>query len=112
MALLVGGFALVIGMLIASLVVSYVMALHQAREAADLAAVTAAGQAAQSVTDDRACAMAASVTQDNRAEMTSCEIVRAGSDLAVEVTVTVNLHWTIPGLPGTVSSVSYAGNLQ
>ncbi|MCL2482222.1 MAG: hypothetical protein FWF43_02160 [Propionibacteriaceae bacterium] len=112
MSLLVGGFALVIGMLIASLVVSYVMAFHQAREAADLAAVTAAGQAAQSATDGRACAMAASISRDNRAEMTSCEIVRVGSDVAAEVEVTVGLHWTVPGLPGAVTSVSYAGNLQ
>lgn len=99
-----------IALLIASVVFGYVQALHRVRAASDMAALTAATQASQLRDDDEACAGAARAAEDNGAQMSSCEIVRAGVEVAASVEVLIPLQWSFPGLPESVSSTSYAGN--
>jgi secretion/DNA translocation related TadE-like protein len=106
----VGGIVLALAVLIGSLVMSHVAASRQSRSAADLAALAAAGEAIQSPSDTQACAVAGAVASQNSGRAVSCDIVRAGDEVAVKVEVEVEVGWTMPGLPSTVSAAAYAGN--
>jgi len=110
MATVVFTLAATVALLIGSMVVSYVMATHRARAAADLTALTAATSATRMLDEGQSCQEASRIAQDNGAQLTGCEIVRAGDEVAAKVEVSVGLHWTLPGLPDQVSSVSFAGN--
>ena len=100
----------VVALLVGSAVVGYVMVTHRARAAADLAALAAATWATRVLDDGQACQQAGQTAMDNGAELVSCEIVRAGDEVAAKVEARVLLRWTAPGLPDQVGSVSYAGN--
>lgn len=110
MTVIIVGLVVAVGLLVSTAVLAYVSALHDVRAASDMAALTAATQAAQWANDDEACGEAERVASDNGAELTSCEIVRAGSEVAASVETAIPLRWSFPGLPDHVSSVSYAGN--
>ncbi|MCL2735208.1 MAG: hypothetical protein FWD75_01080 [Propionibacteriaceae bacterium] len=110
MAVIVISGTLAMGLLIGWMVLGYIMAVHTVHAASDLAALTAASHAAQGASDDEACAMAERVAGDNGAHADSCEIVRAGTEVAAEVEVSASLRWSMPGLPRQVSSTSFAGN--
>jgi len=110
MGVIVITMVLAVGLLIGSMVLAYVLALHRVRDASDLAALTAATQAAQGVGEDQACSEAERIAGDNGATLTSCEVQQAGAEVAASVETTIRLKWSLPGLPDHVSSISYAGN--
>ncbi|MDR0284899.1 MAG: hypothetical protein LBI33_08430 [Propionibacteriaceae bacterium] len=110
LAVIVVSAASIVVLLVGTVALRSVLAAHEAREAADLAALSAATQATRVLNDDEPCAAARQVATTNGAELTGCEIVRAGAEVAVRVEVTVALRLGGLGLPGTVSAVSYAGN--
>ncbi len=110
LAVIVIGLLLVVGIGVGSLIMSAVFAERGARSAADLSALAAATEATETLGDDGPCAVAGQVAADNGARVVACEIVRAGSEVAVKIEVAATPHWTMPGLPQTVAAVSYAGN--
>jgi len=110
LAAIVLGCALAVGLLVGSLVLAHVLAVHEARSGADLAALAAATDAVRLHDEDSACAAASRSMSSSRDQVTACEVVQAGYEVAARVEVTVDLAWTLPGLPQTVSAVSYAGN--
>jgi len=110
LAVIVVSLVLAVGLLIGSLVLAYVLALHKVRTATDLAALTAATQASQSATEAQSCQAADRIARDNGVQMTSCEVVRAGLEVAASVQTTIPLTWHFPALPDHISSTSYAGN--
>jgi len=110
LAVVAVGLTLVVLAFVGSMVVRYVSVVHQARAAADLAAVTAATQAASFMDDDSACAAAGVIAGRNGAVMTSCQIVRAGNQVGAEVEVGVATGWTVPVLPQKVSTRACAAN--
>jgi len=103
---------LVVGvvMVIGSVILSQLLALHRAHTASDLAALAAATQAADSHNDQLACTVAGEVAASNGGVLTSCEVVRAGVEVAVSVEVEIVVGWKAPGQSGILTSVSYAGN--
>jgi len=110
MAVIVITMVLAVGLLIGSMVLAYVLALHRVRAASDMAALTAATQAVQGAAEDEACGQAGHIASDNGAALTSCEIQQAGAEVAASVETAIPLKWSFPGLPDHVSSISYAGN--
>ena len=110
LAVVVITLVVAVGLLIGSMVLAYVLALHKVRDASDLAALTAATQALQGVGEDQACGQAGRIASDNGATLTSCEIQQAGAEVAASVETAIPLKWSFPGLPDHVSSISYAGN--
>jgi len=99
-----------IGLLVGSMVLAYVLALHKVRDASDMAALTAATQAVEGADEDQACSEAGRIASDNGAVLASCEIQQAGAEVAASAETTISLHWNFPGFPDHVSSTSYAGN--
>jgi secretion/DNA translocation related TadE-like protein len=97
-------------MIITASVLSIIRAQHQAHNASDLAAISAASEAMESLDDTHCCAAARAIAQSNGAQLQRCEIVRAASEVAVEVEVTVAMGWKIPGVLEDITSTSYAGN--
>jgi secretion/DNA translocation related TadE-like protein len=110
LATIVLALGLGLALLIGGAVLVYVQAAHRARAAADLAALAAATTALTDFNDVRSCDAARAVALGNGAQVDACKIVRAGSEIAVSVTVIVKLVWTIPGLESEVFATSYAGN--
>ena len=104
------GLLAAIGLFIGSVVVSYVMTTHQARSIADLASISTATVAARLLGDEPACEAGTKTAQQMQADVTVCEVVRAGGEVAVKIEVTLGLRWAIPGVVDQVSAVSYAGN--
>jgi len=99
-----------IGLLIGSMVLAYVLALHKVRDASDMAALTAATQAVGGASEEQACGEAGRIASDNGAVLASCEIQQAGAEVAASAETTIRLTWNLPGFPDHVSSTSYAGN--
>ena len=99
-----------VGLLIAGVVLSYMSAVHRSHAASDLAALTAATHARTSFDDHTCCVLASEIATVNGAGLVSCEVVRAGDEVAAAVSVVVEVPWKIPGLPSKLSSTSYAGN--
>ena len=110
LAVVAVGLALVVAVFVGSVIIRYVAVLHQARAAADLVAVTAATQAAAFMDDDSSCAAAGDIAGRNGAVMNSCQIVRAGPQVAVQVEVQVATGWTVPVLPAEVVATACAAN--
>jgi len=110
LAVIVITLVVAVGLLIGSMVLAYVLALHEVRDASDMAALTAATHAVQGSGEDQACDQARRIASDNGAQLTSCEIQQAGAEVAASVETTIALTWNFPGLPDHVSSISYAGN--
>lgn len=99
-----------VGILITAAVLSYVLTLHRAHSTSDLAALTAATHATESLDDSYCCTRAEEVAEANGATLTACELVRGPGEVAARVEVVVTIPWKIPGVPEGLSSVSYAGN--
>ena len=110
LAMIVITLVVAVGLLIGSMVLAYVLALHKVRGASDMAALTAATHAVQGSGEDQACDQARRIASDNGAQLTSCEVQQAGAEVAASVETTIALTWSFPGLPDHVSSISYAGN--
>lgn len=110
LALLGVGLVVMFGLLVGSLVLAYTQAQHGVRDAADMAALTAATQAVEGASEEQACAQAEMSAGQNQATVSSCEVVRAGSEIAVKIEADIELHWWIPGLPSHVDALSYASN--
>lgn len=86
--LVVGAIASIMTLTTSALVLAAVIvATHQARSAADLAALAGAQRLEDAVAEDAACAEARRVAQRNRAQLRGCAV--DGMDLEVIVAVTV-----------------------
>ncbi|MCL2783884.1 MAG: flp pilus-assembly TadE/G-like family protein [Propionibacteriaceae bacterium] len=105
-----GILALAIAIFIIGAILVHVVAIHKAQSISDLAALAAATAATASYDDHQACTKASEVAQANGARLTSCEIQRAGVEVAAAVEVMILVTWKIPGLPQEANSTSYAGN--
>jgi len=104
------GAALAVGLAVGAVVLAYVACMRQAGAASDLAALTAAIQAADNLDDAAVCSAAGETARRNGARLVSCDIVRAAPEVAACVEVAVRPGWTLPGLPAEVTARSYAGN--
>ncbi|WP_130012610.1 Rv3654c family TadE-like protein [Serinicoccus sediminis] len=87
--------------------VAVLVAGQQARTAADLGALAAAGQLVQGVDDTAACALAARVTQQHGVEVRGCAVTRRGVSPLPEVTLEV--HRAVAGTRWTVDVTARAG---
>lgn len=92
----------------AMVVAGYLVAHHQARSAADLAALS--GAAAYSRGAD-ACNHARRVSRQNGAELTSCTRVGDEVDFVVTARTTVPVRIGLPGLPRNVEAEAHAGRV-
>ncbi|MDR0489533.1 MAG: flp pilus-assembly TadE/G-like family protein [Propionibacteriaceae bacterium] len=107
---IITSIVIAVALLIVGGILSYVLALHKSHSASDLAALTAATHARASLDDRTCCSLASDIATANGAKLTSCEVVRAASEVAASVTVIVEVPWKIPGLSKELPSTSYAGN--
>jgi secretion/DNA translocation related TadE-like protein len=92
----------------AMVVAGYLVAHHQARSAADLAALS--GAAAYTSGAD-ACDQARRISRQNRAKLTSCTRVGDEIDFVVTVRTTVSVRTVLPGLPRSVDAEAHAGQV-
>ncbi|WP_298888312.1 Rv3654c family TadE-like protein [uncultured Serinicoccus sp.] len=83
----VGGLVTVL--VLALGLVAVLVAGQQARTAADLASLAAAGRLVQGVDDTAACALAARVSEQHGVELRRCRVTRQGVSPLPEVTVDV-----------------------
>lgn len=90
------------------LVVGYLVALHGARGAADLAALSGA---AGWVRGGDSCQEARRVAAANDTQLVSCRIEGDSFDFVVSVTVARQVISRIPGLPTRVLATAHAGRL-
>ena len=108
--LMVGVMAVVMACAGAALVVAgYLIGVHQARGAADLAALSAAAVYAGA---EDGCAQARRTAQHNGARVTRCDRVGDEVDFVVTVRVAVDVATPIVGLPRAVSAEAHAGPLR
>lgn len=108
--LMVGVMIVVMALALAGCcVAAYLAAAHRVRSAADLAALS--GATALTRGDD-GCAAARRSARSNGAEVTLCE--QAGDDLDFVLTVRAerSVPILVPGLPGRVWAVAYAGPIR
>ena len=84
----------------------YLAAAHQARAAADLAALSAA-VAIEAGADG--CAVAGRVAVDNGTRLSVCDLVGDPVDFVVSVEVVRPVRTGVPGLPAEVTAVAHAG---
>ena len=87
-------------------VAAYAVAVHRARAAADLAALS--GAVAWSGGAD-ACAAARTIAQANGTTLESCDRVGDRLDFVITVRVDRQVPPMMPGLPGEVSARAHAG---
>lgn len=87
-------------------VAGYAVAVHQARAAADLAALS--GAVARSDGTD-GCAAAKAIARANRATMTDCDVVGDQLDFVITVQVRQDVPPLMPGLPRSVAAKAHAG---
>jgi secretion/DNA translocation related TadE-like protein len=92
----------------AMVVAGYLVGHHQARSAADLAALS--GAAAYSRGED-ACDQARRIARQNGAQVTSCTRVGDEIDFVVTVRTAVPVHTRLPGLPRIVEAEAHAGQV-
>lgn len=108
--LVVGVLAVVSAVAAAALVAAaYLVAGHQARSAADLAALS--GAAAYAEGRD-ACAAARRLARANGGRVAACDQVGDDVDYVVSVTVAVRVGLRVPGLPRTLSGRAHAGPVR
>jgi secretion/DNA translocation related TadE-like protein len=91
-----------------TVVAGYLVAHHQARSAADLAALS--GAAAYTRGED-ACGQARRIAQQNGAKATSCARVGDEIDFVVTVRTAVPAQTRLPGLPRVVEAEAHAGRI-
>lgn len=87
-------------------VAGYLLAVHRARDGADLAALAGA-TAAESGGDG--CAAAARNADSNRVRLVECQHHGDTTDFVVSVRVVVAVHVRLSGLPTTVGARADAG---
>jgi secretion/DNA translocation related TadE-like protein len=92
--------------LMAICVAGYLVAVHHARNAADLAALSGAARYAAGAD---ACQAARHNADTNGARVTSCGQVGDLVDFVITVQVEVTVRTGVIGLPTTVKAVAYAG---
>ena len=91
----------------AMIITGYAIAAHQARAAADLAALRGATTASQG---GDPCVSARRNARAHLAQVTSCERVGDQIDFVVSVTASVATTVRVPGLPRRISAVAHAGS--
>jgi hypothetical protein len=84
-----------------SCVAQYLLAVHQARVAADLAALSGAGE--------DGCSTATDTARFNRAKVVFCNRVGDQIDFVITIRAEVAVAALLPGLPPGVGAVAYAG---
>lgn len=105
--LMIGVMAVVLMFSLAGVCISgYLVAVHRARAAADLAALS--GAVALNRGAD-GCASARRNARENDARVTSCSNVGDAIDFVITVEAEVQVGAVAPGLPPTVRAVAYAG---
>lgn len=93
---------------VGGLAMSYAAASRSVRQAADLVAVSGAQAHAQGAD---ACAEARRIAGRNEVAVGVCEVTGDQIDFVVEVRVSRRLGWRMPGLPESVATTAYAGNV-
>ena len=106
--LLVVGVMAVVGVVAAAatLAAAYLVAGHQARAAADLAALSGA---AAYVQGRPPCPVARQLARANGARLAGCDRVGDEVDFVVSVSVTVDVGLRVPGLPRVLTGRAHAG---
>jgi secretion/DNA translocation related TadE-like protein len=92
----------------ATMVAGYLVSHHQARSAADLAALSGAAVYAQGA---GACDQARRTARQNGAQVTRCDQVGDEVDFVVTVRVRVSVRVRSPGLPRQVEAEAHAGRV-
>ena len=92
----------------ATVVAGYLTSHHQARAAADLAALSGA---AAYVKDKDGCAQARRTARQNGAAVARCDQVGDAVDFVVTVRVVVEVRVRSPGLPRRVEAEAHAGRV-
>lgn len=93
----------------ASVLVGWLGQVSSTADAADLAALAAAGARTQGADT---CGAAREAAERNGAELVGCRVQGDQSAFVVEVSVTQALRPALPGVPDSVSRVATAGTLQ
>ena len=93
----------------ATVVAGYLASHHQARSAADLAALSGAAAYAQG---GDACAEARRTARRNSARVSRCDQVGDPTDFVVTVRVVVEIRVRSPGLPPRVEAEAHAGRVS
>lgn len=108
--LVVGVLSLVLTVaFVAAVVTGYTLAAQRARQAADLAAVSAAKFAALG---EDGCPEARRVAAANSARVVSCAQVGDSIEYAVSVEIRVPVRRMLPGLPGEIPATAHAGHVE
>lgn len=108
--LVIGVLSLVLTVAFVALgVAGYVLAAQRARQAADLAAVSAAEIVASG---EDGCPEARRVAEANGARLASCAQVGDSIEYAVSVEVRVTVRRLLPGLPAEIPVVAHAGHIE
>ncbi len=105
--LAVVAIALSVAAVLVCLVGGYVAAVHRARAAADLSALSGA---TAFLGGRDACQAAAVSAQSNDATVTSCRLEGTAGSFVLTVECEVVIGWRVPGLPGGVTGAAKAGN--
>jgi secretion/DNA translocation related TadE-like protein len=92
----------------AMVVAGYLVAHHQARAAADLAALSGAAAYTRGA---NACDEARRISRQNGARVTSCKRVGDEIDFVVSVRTTVSVRTLLPGLPRVAEAEAHAGRV-
>jgi secretion/DNA translocation related TadE-like protein len=104
---MLGVLAVVISLAVAVMILGgYVVAVHRARTAADLAALSGAAEFARG---GEPCPVARRAAVENQAKLVSCDQVGDQLDFVITARVRVAIGQTVPGLPRSVEAVAYAG---
>jgi secretion/DNA translocation related TadE-like protein len=85
---------------------TYLTAIHHARGAADLAALSGA-VAIQSGADG--CSVASRVARDNHTTAVSCDQVGDSIEFVISVRVARAVRLDVPGLPTKITALAHAG---
>jgi secretion/DNA translocation related TadE-like protein len=88
-------------------IAGYLLAAHQVRSSADLAALSGAAAFADGAD---ACDAAKSNARSNHARVVDCDVVGDPLDFVVTVRAEVELDLRVPGLPRQLLAVAYAGS--
>ena len=106
---MLGVLAVVLAVAAAGMVVGgYLVAVHRARAAADLAALSGAAAFQHG---GAACPKARAIALSNGADLVVCDQVGDQLDFVVTARVRVRIgsEWALPGLPKSVEAIAYAG---
>lgn len=104
---MLGVLAVVISLAMAGMILgAYVVAIHRAKTAADLAALSGAAEFERG---GSACPVVRKTAERNDATLVSCDQVGDQLDFVITARVRVTIGRTAPGLPRSVEAIAYAG---